>query len=146
VVLPASSSLLEGKERTLSEQLELVYRRYIAALNDRRLDDLDQFVHDRLAYNGEEWTREQYEALLADDVRNVPDLHYDIQLLVVGPDHVACRLWFDCTPRHEFLGVDAGGRRVSFAEHAFYRFRAGRIESVWSLIDTDGVRRQLAER
>jgi predicted ester cyclase len=124
-------------------QLEQVYRDYIAVLNDRRLDDLDRFVHDRLTYNGEQWTRERYRTLLDDGVRTIPDLHYDIQLLVAGADHVACRIWFDCTPRQEFLGIDVGGRRVSFAEHVFYRFRADRIEEVWSLIDTDGIRRQL---
>jgi predicted ester cyclase len=43
-----------------------------------------------------------------------------------------------------FLGIDAGRRRVSFAEHVFYRFRANRIEKVWSLIDTDGIRHQLS--
>ncbi len=123
--------------------LETVYRDYIDALNDRRLDDLDRFVHDRLVYNGEEWTREKYRSLLADDVRMVPDLQYDVQLLVVGADHVACRIWFDCTPQHEFLGIDAGGRRVSFAEHVFYRFRENRIDEVWSLIDVDSIRRQL---
>lgn len=124
-------------------ELEQVYRDYIAALNDRRFDDLDRFVHDRLVYNGDEWTRERYQALLADDVRTIADLHYDIRLLVTGPGHVACRLWFDCTPRREFLGIDAAGRPVSFAEHVFYRFRDNRIEQVWSLIDTDGIRRQL---
>lgn len=29
-------------------------------------------------------------------------------------------------------------------EHVFYRFREGRIAHVWSLIDRDEVRRQLA--
>ena len=127
----------------MGEPLDRVYRDYIAALNERRLDDLDQFVHDRLVYNGEEWTREQYRARLADDVRAIPDLRYDVQLLVAGPDRVACRIWFDCTPRGSFLGVDVDGRRVSFAEHVFYRFRGNRIEQVWSLIDVEGIRRQL---
>jgi predicted ester cyclase len=131
-------------ERVMSGELEEVYRAYLAALNDRRLDDLDQFVHDRLVYNGAEWTRERYRSLLADDVRKIPDLHYDLQLLVAGTDQVSCRIWFDCTPQQQFLGVDASGRRVSFAEHVFYRFRANRIEEVWSLIDIDGIRRQLA--
>ncbi len=81
--------------------------------------------------------------MLADDIHNIPDLRYDIQVLVVGPDHVACRLWFDGTPQRDFLGTDASGRRVSFAEHVLYRFRASRIRQVWSLIDTDSVRRQL---
>ncbi|MEV4346774.1 ester cyclase [Actinoplanes sp. NPDC049596] len=128
----------------MGDQLEGIYRDYIAALNDRRLDDLGQFVHDRLTYNGEQWSRERYQARLTDDVRNIPDLRYEVQLLVTGPDHVAARLWFDCAPRHEFLGLTPDGRRVSFAEHVFYRFRANRIEHVWSLIDTDSIRRQQA--
>lgn len=130
----------------MTGHLEDVYRRYIAALNERRLDDLDQFVHDRLVYNGEDWSRERYRSLLADDVRRIPDLRYDIQVLVTGADHVAGRIWFDCTPQQRFLGIDATGGRVSFAEHVFYRFRAGRIEQVWSLIDTDGIRRQLTDQ
>ncbi len=128
----------------MSDQLERTYREYIAALNDRRFADLDRFVHDQLTYNGESWSRARYQELLADDVERIPDLHYEIQLLVVGPDQVAGRLWFDCAPVGEFLGIDVGGRRVSFAEHVFYRFRANRIEHVWSLIDTDGIRTQLA--
>lgn len=130
----------------MGTQLDQIYRAYIGALNDRRLDDLDRFVHPRLTYNGQPWIREQYRARLADDVRAIPDLHYDIELLVVDRDHVGSRLRFDCTPQGEFLGVDAGGRRVSFTEHVFYRFRAERIEHVWSLIDTDEIRRQLAQR
>jgi predicted ester cyclase len=128
----------------MGEQLEDIYRDYLSALNGRRFDDLDRFVHDRLTYNGEEWARDRYKALLADDLQKIPDLHYEIQLLVIRSDHVACRLWFDCTPQQVFLGIDGGGRRVSFAEHVFYRFRANRIENVWSLIDTDGIRRQLS--
>ena len=127
----------------MGDQLEATYRAYIDALNERRFADLDRFVHDRLVYNGEEWTRDRYRALLADDARRIPGLRYDIRLLVTGPDHVACRIWFDCTPREPVLGIDAGGRRLSFAEHVFYRLREGRIEEVWSLIDTDGIRRQL---
>ena len=130
---------------TGNRDLEEIYRSYIAALNERRLDDVDQLVHDRLTYNGQPWTRERYRSLLADAVQNIPDLQYQITLLVVGSDEVACRLWFDCTPRGAFLGVAVNGRRVSFTEHVFYRFRTGRIEHVWSLIDTDAIRRQLPD-
>ena len=67
----------------MGTDLDRIYRAYIGALNDRRLDDLDRFGHPRLTYNGQPWTREQYRARLADDVRAVPDLRYDIELLVV---------------------------------------------------------------
>jgi predicted ester cyclase len=126
------------------DELERTYSGYVAAIRERRFDDLDQFVHDQLIYNGEQWTREKYQSLLTDIFRRTPDLDFRIEVLVIGADHVACRLWFDGSPQQEFLGIDAGGRRVAFAEHAFYRFRAGRIEHVWSLVDADSIRRQLS--
>ncbi len=123
--------------------LNTTYRRYVDALNERRFDDLDQFVHDQLTYNDASLTREQYASMLAADVAAIPDLHYDIHLLVVNDDHVAARLWFDCTPHRTFLGIEPNGSRAAFAEHVFYRFREGRIEHVSSLLDTDAIRRQL---
>jgi predicted ester cyclase len=88
-------------------------------------------------------TRQQYAGMIAQDVRAIPDLSFRIDLCVTSHDVVACRLWFDCTPEREFAGITPTGRRVTFAEHVFYRFRDGRIERVWSLIDTNAVRDQL---
>lgn len=122
--------------------LEEVYGRYLTALNDRRLGDLDQFVHDEVTYNDRTMSRTQYAAMIADDVRRIPDLRFDARIVVASEDVLACRLWFDCRPRLEFAGVGPGGGAVAFAEHVFYRFRDGRIERVWSLVDLDAVRDQ----
>lgn len=124
--------------------LERVYRAYVETLNERRLDELGRFVHDELVYNGQRWTLARYVTRLADDLATIPDLHYDLQLVLADGDQVAARLGFSCSPRGEFLGVATDGRRVDFAEHVFYRFRGQRIEQVWSLIDTDAIRRTLA--
>jgi predicted ester cyclase len=124
--------------------LETTYREYLAALNERRLDDLDRFVHDELTYNGEPMTRAGYRALLAGDVEAIPDLFFDAQIIVATDDRVACRLLFTCTPVREFLGFTPDGRRLTFAEHVFYDFRAGRIAAVTSLIDRHAIQAQLA--
>jgi len=126
----------------MRQELERIYRDYIETLNDRRLEDLDEFVHDRLVYNGEEITRERYAAMLAEDVRVIPDLHYDIDLLVVDDHQVSARLWFDCSPRGSFLGIAVDGRRIFFAEHVIYRLHDGRIDRVWSLLDKEAIRDQ----
>lgn len=126
----------------MNGHLDELYRAYLDALNSRRLDDLDRFVNDEVVYNGRAMSRQQYAQMIADDVRNIPDLHFAVDLLVTSDDVVACRLWFDCTPEHEFADVPPTGRRVTFAEHVFYRFRDGRIDQVWSLIDTNAVRDQ----
>jgi steroid delta-isomerase-like uncharacterized protein len=124
--------------------LETVYLAYLDVLNERRFGDLDGFVHDELTYNDKVLTRQEYADMIAADVRATPDLRFTAQQLVAGDDLVACRLWFECTPTGTFLGVPPNGQRISFAEHAFYSFRAGRIAAVWSLIDHDAVREQLA--
>jgi predicted ester cyclase len=128
----------------MTRELELVYRDYIDALNERRFEYLSQFVHPQLVYNDAAITREQYVAMLVDDVRAIPDLLYVIDLLLVNDELVSARLWFDCSPQGRFLGIETDGRRMAFAEHVFYRLRDRRIERVWSLLDTDAVRTQAA--
>ncbi|QIM19994.1 SnoaL-like domain-containing protein [Phycicoccus sp. HDW14] len=126
--------------------LEAVYRDYLTALDERRFDELGQFVHDELTYNERPMTRAEYAAMIADDARRIPDLRFHARLVVVSGDVLACRLWFACTPEREFAGVAPTGVPVSFAEHVFYRFRERRIEKVWSLVDLDSFRAQAAGR
>ncbi|RXF74953.1 ester cyclase [Hansschlegelia zhihuaiae] len=125
-------------------ELEERYRRYIARLNDRRVHELEDFVHDEVVYNGERLTRAGYQDLIAEAVAAIPDLWFDIRLLVASGDRVACRLLFECTPQRTFLGLEPSGKRVSFCEHVFYEFRDGRIAEVWSLIDRSALAAQLA--
>ena len=126
-----------------SEELELIYRRYLATLNEHRTHDLSEFVQDRLTYNGQEWSRQEYERLLTEDVTTFPDLAYPIGLLVVQGPRVACRIDFDCMPVREWLGFQPNGKRISFSEHVFYEFHQGRIQHVWSLLDHQAISRQM---
>ena len=124
--------------------METVYRAYLACLDERRFGDLDAYVHDTVTYNGAPMTRTRYAELIAADVAAIPDLAFVVVRLVVAGDEVAARLWFDCTPRGRWRGLEPDGRRVAFAEHVFYRFADGRIADVRSLIDIESVRDQLA--
>ena len=92
------------------EGLEATYLAYLDALNDRRFDDLVDYVGDELTYNDETLTRRQYAGMIAEDARAVPDLRFDPQLLVVADDTLACRLWFTCTPTSTFFGCVPTGR------------------------------------
>ena len=123
--------------------LETIYREYLAALNERRLDDLVRFVHDELTYNGEPMTRRDYQDLLAGDMAAIPDLFFDAHLVVADQSRVACRLVFACTPARQFLGFTPNGARLTFAEHVFYDFRDGRIAAVTSMIDRHAIQTQL---
>jgi predicted ester cyclase len=128
---------------TANDGLERTYRAYLNALNERRFNDLAQFVHDQVTRNGEVMTCSQYAQFIAGDVEAIPDLHYVIDQLVVGESSIAARLWFDCTPIRSLAGLPTAGHHLQFAEHVFYRFRDTRITQVWSLIDTDAIRAQL---
>lgn len=123
--------------------LESHYRAYLHALNERRLDDLVHYVQDDLHYNGHAMTRPEYQEMIASDIAATPDLFFDAQNIVTNENWVACRIVFDCTPVKEFLGFQPSGRRISFAEHVFYRFSEGRIAEVHSLIDRAAVAEQL---
>lgn len=120
---------------------ETFYRRYIDALNART--GLEEFVNEELTYNGRALSRLDYEAMITGNFAAIPDLFFRIELLAATDDLVAARLFFDCTPTGEFLGMQVNGRRVAFAEHVFYTLRNGKIHEVHSLIDRSAIANQL---
>ncbi|MBC8091598.1 MAG: ester cyclase [Pseudonocardia sp.] len=126
-----------------STPLRRHYLDYIAALNERRFDDLTNFVADELVYNDAPMSAGRYRRLLEDDVCTIPDLYFDVQQLVVDNDSVACRIRFDCTPVEVFHGFDPSGSRVVFTEHVLYRFQDDHITQVWSLLDIGALHSQL---
>lgn len=121
-----------------------IYRDYLASLNRQDWSGLDRFVHDDVEHNGRRLGLSGYRAMLENDFRQIPDLHFDAELLVCDPPHVAARLRFDCTPRGAFLALPVNGRRVVFAENVFYEFRREKIAHVWSVIDKPEIEAQLA--
>ncbi len=124
-------------------ELSDVYRGYIACLNRREWPRLGRFVHDDVRRNGKALGLANYRAMLERDFDEIPDLRFDIRLLVAEPPYVASRLVFDCAPKGTFLGLPVNGKRVSFAENVFYEFLDGRIVEVWSVIDKAAIEAQL---
>jgi predicted ester cyclase len=120
-----------------------LYRAYIDCLNRRDWARLGQFVRDDVRHNGRPFGLAGYRAMLERDVAAIPDLRFDIALLVADPPHIASRLRFDCTPKGMLFGLPVNGRRVTFAENVFYEYREGRIAEVWSIIDTAVLAAQL---
>jgi predicted ester cyclase len=120
-----------------------VYRDYIACLNRQDWPNLEQFVHDEVTYNGQRIGVVGYREMLERDFDEIPDLQFDIQLLISDPPYIASRLAFDCTPKGKFLGLDVNGKSVSFTENVFYKFRGEKIEQVWSVIDKAAIEAQL---
>ena len=120
-----------------------IYRAYIDCLNRQDWPRLGQFVHDDAIHNDRRIGLSGYRDMLERDFAEIPDLSFNIQLLISDPPYVASRLAFDCTPKGAFLGLGVNGRRVTFAENVIYEFRGGKIVQVWSVIDKAAIKAQL---
>ncbi len=126
-------------EADLSE----IYRDYIACLNRQDWPKLGQFVDDEVVHNGRRVGLSGYLEMLERDFDEIPDLYFNVRMLISDPPYIASRIEFDCTPRERFLGLPINGRKVSFAENVFYEFQDGRIMQVWSVIDKAAIEAQL---
>jgi predicted ester cyclase len=120
-----------------------VYQEYIDCLNHQDWTNLHHFVDNDLYYNGQLIGLSGYQGLLENDFAQIPDLYFDVQLIVANELHVASRLRFDCAPVGTFLGLSIDGKRISFTENVFYEFQDGKIWQVWSVIDKAAIEAQL---
>lgn len=142
--LSRSRADLEGcnREGKMETDLSQIYRDYIACLNGQDWPKLAHFVDENAIYNGKRFGVSLYRDMLEKDFAAIPDLHFNIQLLICEPPHVASRLSFDCTPKGRFLGLNVDGQRISFKENVFYRFEKNKIVEVWSVIDKAAIEAQ----
>jgi len=127
----------------IKTDLSDAYRNYIACLNKQDWPKLEQFVHNEVYRNGQRIGILGYREMLEKDFDDIPDLYFDVQLLICDPPYIASRLKFDCTPSGTFLGLGVNGKRVSFTENVFYEFRRDKIWQVWSVIDKEAIETQL---
>ncbi|MGY4495528.1 ester cyclase [Pseudomonas sp. TE3610] len=126
-----------------ADDLASAYRAYLDCLNRQDWPRLGDFVDDSVTHNGRPLGVAGYRAMLEQDYRDIPDLRFIVEWLVCEAPLVASRLVFTCTPRARFMGLDVNGRTVTFREHVFYRWQAGRIVEVRSVIDKAAIQAQL---
>ena len=127
----------------MKTDLSNVYRNYIDCLNKQDWPKLGQFVDDEVIHNGRRVGLSGYGEMLARDFDEIPDLYFNVQLLICDPPFLASRILFDCTPKGKFLGLDINSKRISFSENVIYEFRSEKIVQVWSVIDKAAIEAQL---
>ena len=71
-----------------------VYHAYPECLNERRWNDLGEFVNAELTYNERPMTLDDYLALLQADAEAIPDLEYAPDFVIADGDVVGSRLFF----------------------------------------------------
>jgi predicted ester cyclase len=125
------------------DELRAIYRGYIDCLNGQDWDRLGLFVDDAVEYNDAPVGLTGYRDMLEGDFRAIPDLRFEIGLLISDPPRVASRLNFDCTPRGMLFDLPVNGKRLQFAENVFYEFSSRRIRKVWSIIDKAAIARRI---
>lgn len=125
------------------EELADSYRAYIDCLNRQDWSRLSEYVGETVRYNGKTIGLAGYRTMLEGDYTAIPDLSFNIDMLVADPPVIAARLLFDCTPKGTLFGLPVNGTRVAFGENVFYRFADGKIATVWSVIDQAAIQAQL---
>jgi predicted ester cyclase len=133
----------QGNIAMTKDDLSDIYSAYIACLNAQDWDKLGQFVGDGVSHNGRRLGLSGYRAMLERDFLEIPDLRFNIHLLISDPPTIASRLRFDCRPKGSFLGLAVNGKRVWFTENVFYQYRDGKIDQVWSVVDKAAIEAQL---
>ena len=123
---------------------ENVFRQYLAALNDRRMGELGDYVHDAILFNGEPTSLSDYRAAIQSNLDAVPDFTWTIEDVLAGDDLIAVRLTDTGTPSGAWLGISPTGKSFSVTEMCFYRLRKGRIGEMWFVLDAATAAKQLA--
>lgn len=126
-----------------AQMLREIYNEYISCLNAQDWLSLKLYVAEDAQHNGRRLGVEGYSDMLIRDFQQIPDLQFNIGLLVVEPPIVASRLDFDCTPVGDFLGLPINGRNIQFSENVFYEFAGRKISKVWSVLDKAAIEVQL---
>ncbi|MFC5676019.1 ester cyclase [Aeromicrobium endophyticum] len=125
------------------QDLRSWYMTYVAALEGRQLDQMDQFVAEEVTLNGHPGRRSDVVADMRSILDAVPDMHWEVQEVLVDRDRLAVRAINTGTPEKEWLGVAPTGKSFEIVEYAIYQVRDGRFVQMTNLHDSADVRRQL---
>jgi steroid delta-isomerase-like uncharacterized protein len=73
----------------------------------------------------------------------LPDIHIDVQDILVDGDRTAVRIILTGTHRGELMGVPASGKPISVSAISILRFAGGKCVERWSELDLMGLMTQI---
>ncbi|EXJ56132.1 hypothetical protein A1O7_09063 [Cladophialophora yegresii CBS 114405] len=117
------------------------YLDYISAINDGcRPGALDPFVHEGVVHNDSQpLSVADYANNITEAQASFSELRFNVEMIVAEPEldgdkegdgNLAVRIKLAFRQRP--------GQEETFCEHVFYRFEAGKIRRVWSMLDGAG--------
>lgn len=74
---------------------------------------------------------------------SLSDVAFDVEDVVTDGNRVAVRLTASGTPKGDFMGVPAAGKRYTIGEMHWFRIQDGRIAEHWHQHDALGMMKQL---
>lgn len=129
---------------------EALFRRWHDEIwNARNVDAVDQMMapdgilHDTAVSGAPRIGPAEFKAQARALLSAFPDLHFVVEQIVDGGDHVATRVTITGTHTGSGLGVDPTGRRFRIGGMSIGRVRDGRIVEGWNNVDFLGLFSQL---
>lgn len=138
---PDSASQSDESARAKIELNKEVVRRFVAAMNERRFDDLDELVAPDVVRRSpstpglEVRNLEQFKDFLHQDLASVPDATQEIRMMVAEGDLVAVWANYSGTQDGPLGPYPATGRSVDTDFAGFLRIEDGLITEIYVVWD-----------
>ncbi|KAK3355583.1 hypothetical protein B0H65DRAFT_452477 [Neurospora tetraspora] len=129
-----------------SIDLRQFYDDYIACINGKTMQqDLHQFCKGTVVWNGAEMALNHYGQLIENAFDAIAGLQFVPRTVLIdeAKQQIAVRIEFAGLPIKSFGSAMPNGRRVHFAEHAFYWLEHGKISHVLTIVDWEDFKSQL---
>ncbi|KAK3497345.1 uncharacterized protein B0T23DRAFT_311149 [Neurospora hispaniola] len=129
-----------------SINLRQFYDDYIACINGKTMQqDLHQYCKETVIWNGAEMALNHYGQLMENAFDAIAGLQFVPRTVLIdeAKQQIAVRIEFSGLPIKPFGGATPNGRRVHFAEHAFYWLEHGKISHVLTIVDWADFKSQL---
>ncbi|EAA35536.2 hypothetical protein GE21DRAFT_1849 [Neurospora crassa] len=129
-----------------SIDLRQFYDDYIACINGKTMQqDLHQYCKETVIWNGAEMALNHYGQLMENAFDAIAGLQFVPRTVLIdeAKQQIAVRIEFSGLPIKPFGGATPNGRRVHFAEHAFYWLEHGKISHVLTIVDWADFKSQL---
>ncbi|KAI1841659.1 hypothetical protein JX265_009326 [Neoarthrinium moseri] len=132
--------------------METIYRAWISSINDRRWDDVVQYMQPTYAHGSTDMISLNHQQFTAyhKHVLEVfgPDCSFTADAVVADAEAgcIAARCLAEVTLVQPFLGLQPNGKRVRFFETQFVWFEDQRVRELRRVPDLDDFRRQMSSR
>jgi len=127
-----------------TEDLREFYARYVEMANTRDFDGMREILHEEVDLGGQLVPRDAIITEFRKHTDAVPDIHWEVDELLVDGDRLSVRATDTGTPVSTWHGLEPNGSAITVTETAFYQVVDGKFARMWYLMDINSLKTQLA--